>query len=127
MAFTSISGRFLVIPAVLAIAIATNAQNPCVNGDYRALILSGGGLKGAFEAGAVYHLVVQRGCDFHDFAGISVGALNAAVLAQAPPSEDEVASHARLAQRSEQVVSLWEGFKGPRGILRHHVFGTVRT
>jgi len=127
MAFTSISGRFLVIPAVLAIAIATNAQNPCVNGDYRALILSGGGLKGAFEAGAVYHLVVQRGCDFHDFAGISVGALNAAVLAQAPPSKDETESLANLAHRSEQLVGLWESFKGPRDILRHHRFGTVRT
>src|SRR5215469_13995273 len=127
MALTSIPGRLLLIAAVLALAITMNAQNPCASGEHRALILSGGGLKGAFEAGAVYHLVVQRGCDFHDFAGISVGALNAAVLAQAPPSEDETESHANLAHRSEQLVGLWESFKGPRDILRHHRFGTVRT
>jgi len=53
-----------------------NAQDPCHTADRRALILSGGGVKGAFEAGAVYHLVVLRGCDFQDFAGISVGALS---------------------------------------------------
>src|SRR2546425_9394207 len=50
----------------------------------RALVLSGGGAKGAFEAGAVYHLVVHRGCDFTDLSGVSAGALNAAFLAQAP-------------------------------------------
>src|SRR6516162_4282166 len=103
MALTSIPTRFLLIGAILALPITTNAQNPCASGEHRALILSGGGLKGAFEAGAVYHLIVQRKCDFIDFAGISVGAVTAAILAQAAPSEDEAVSQAKLAQRSEQL------------------------
>ncbi|HXZ80332.1 MAG TPA: patatin-like phospholipase family protein, partial [Terriglobales bacterium] len=71
------------VTVVILLAVASHAQDPCANNEHRALILSGGGVKGAFEAGAIYHLVVLRGCDFQDFAGVSVGALNAAMLAQA--------------------------------------------
>src|SRR4051794_4773691 len=55
----------------------------CDPGMKRALVLSGGGLKGAFQAGAIYHLIVHRSCDFSEIAGVSVGSLNAVILAQA--------------------------------------------
>ncbi|HEY3132435.1 MAG TPA: patatin-like phospholipase family protein [Acidobacteriota bacterium] len=103
-----------------------NAQGPCDAADRRALILSGGGVKGAFEAGAVYHLVVLRGCDFQDFAGISVGALSSAFLAQAAPSNDPVQSQAALARQAEQLVSLWQGIKGPNDIMKGRKLGAVR-
>ena len=43
----------------------------------RALVLSGGGSKGAFEVGAIAHLINKK-VDFQLFTGTSVGALNAA-------------------------------------------------
>jgi predicted acylesterase/phospholipase RssA len=61
----------------------TQALNYCEPEKKRALVLSGGGLKGAFQAGAIYHFIVHRRCDFREIAGVSVGSLNAAILAQA--------------------------------------------
>jgi hypothetical protein len=92
----------------------------------RALVLSGGGTKGAFETGAVYHLVVHRRCDFSEFAGISVGALNAALLAQAPESIDATESHANLVAQSEALVSLWKSVKGSRDVMRGRRLATLR-
>ncbi len=50
----------------------------------RALVLSGGGAKGSFQIGAMEELIVNRGLDFEILCGVSVGALNASFLAQAP-------------------------------------------
>ena len=113
--------------AVLLFCIPwASAQDPCHAADRRALILSGGGVKGAFEAGAVYHLVVLRGCDFQDFAGVSVGALGSAFLAQAATSNDPAQSQAALARQAEQLVSLWQGIKGPRDVMKGRRLGAVR-
>jgi NTE family protein len=53
----------------------------------RALVMSGGGAKGAFQLGAVDYLVNDRKLDFQVIAGVSTGSLNATVLAQAGPGE----------------------------------------
>lgn len=50
----------------------------------RALVLSGGGSKGSFQIGAMEELILNRGIDFEILCGVSVGALNASFLAQAP-------------------------------------------
>jgi NTE family protein len=50
----------------------------------RALVLSGGGAKGSFQIGAIEELILNRGLDFEILCGVSVGALNASFLAQAP-------------------------------------------
>ncbi len=89
-------------------------------------MLSGGGPKGAFQTGAAYHLVVDRGCDFHQFSGVSVGALNAAFLAQAPEAVNTADSHARLVEQSEALVSLWDSIKGPRDVLKGRRLATLR-
>src|SRR5438477_499190 len=47
----------------------------------RALVLSGGGAKGSWQVGACQHLIVERGLWFDVIAGVSAGAVNAAVLA----------------------------------------------
>ena len=47
-----------------------------------ALVLSGGGAKGAFQVGALQHLIEDRGLDFTIVAGVSTGALQAAMVAQ---------------------------------------------
>jgi len=50
----------------------------------KALVLSGGGCKGAYQAGAILHLMNNLGLKFDIICGSSVGAINAAFLAQYP-------------------------------------------
>ncbi|HEY6809151.1 MAG TPA: patatin-like phospholipase family protein [Gemmatimonadales bacterium] len=48
----------------------------------RALVLSGGGAKGAFQVGALDTLLNEQGLEFAIIAGVSTGALSAGLLAQ---------------------------------------------
>lgn len=48
----------------------------------RALVLSGGGSKGAFQCGALQHLLYDLETQYDIICGVSVGALNAAFLGQ---------------------------------------------
>jgi len=50
----------------------------------RALVLSGGGSKGAFEVGVLQRLMGDQQLDYDLLCGTSVGAINAAYLAQTP-------------------------------------------
>ncbi len=115
----------LMLGLLLCIGSA-RAQAPCPANQRRALVLSGGGQKGAFQTGAIYHLVVHRGCDFHEFSGVSVGALNAAFLAQAEPGAGGGDSQARLQKQAEELVSLWDSIEGPRDIMRGRRLATLR-
>jgi predicted acylesterase/phospholipase RssA len=90
----------------------------CDPGKKRALVLSGGGLKGAFQAGAIYHLVVHRHCDFREIAGVSVGSLNAAVLAQAKRDENPDASLKNMSERAEKLVDIWQGIHSSKQIFK---------
>lgn len=119
--------RFLLwIVCIFLFACSARAQNPCGNGKQRALVLGGGGPKGAFEAGAVYHLVQHRGCDFHEFSGVSVGAMNAAFLAQAERSEDAGKSQDNLAKQAEELVELWQSIKSPKQIVKGRPLALLR-
>lgn len=111
--------------ALLCVQLAS-AEDPCANAKRRALVLSGGGSKGAFQAGAIYHLVVQRHCDFHEFSGSSVGALNGAFLAQAGSSTNADESLANLVSEAEGLVSLWHSIKSSNDIRKQRRFGKLR-
>jgi hypothetical protein len=111
---------------ILSVLRVAQAEDPCATAKQRALVLSGGGVKGAFEAGAVYHLVVQRGCDFSEFSGVSVGALNAAFLAQARQAEAPRDSYADLANQTEALVSLWQSLRSSQDIARGRPLATLR-
>jgi len=50
----------------------------------RALVLSGGGSKGSYETGVLKKWMAEDGVDYDLISGVSVGALNAAVLCQSP-------------------------------------------
>lgn len=76
----------------------------------RALVLSGGGNKGAFEAGAVYHLIQTQNYHFDIFSGTSVGALNAGYLAQG----------GNLREQGDGIETLkerWLSIRGNRDIF----------
>lgn len=82
----------------------------------RALVLAGGGSKGAFEVGAVEFLVRESGLDFDIYLGTSVGALNAGILGQSQ-------NYRELCQQTQILKELWLGIKGPNAIFRKNHFG----
>lgn len=88
----------------------TRPAEPSPPAPRRALFLGGGGAKGAFEAGVVIGLL-ERGYRFGFVAGISVGALNAAMVAQRDPGALERAW--RSIQGRGDVYRYWPG----RGVL----------
>lgn len=119
--------RILSFAAVLLLCSCTAyAEDPCATPKPRALVLGGGGIKGAFEAGAAYHLVAHRKCDFNEFSGVSVGSLNAAFLGQARRSTDVRDSYASLLDQTEALVSLWQSLKSSHDIARRRPLATLR-
>lgn len=108
---------------VLPSGSAEPINTPCEPGVPRALVLSGGGSKGAFEAGAMYHLIVHRGCDFVDIAGVSVGGLNASYVGAAPMEPNSLAN---LQQATRDLVRLWRKVPGPQQFLTKRFLGPVR-
>lgn len=100
------------------IAAAAQSVDYCDPGMKRALVMSGGGLKGAFQAGAVYHLIIHRHCDFREFSGVSVGSLNAVILAQAARDENPDASLKNLTERAEKLVKVWQDIRSSKQILK---------
>lgn len=75
----------------------------------RALVLAGGGSRGAFESGAIDFLINEAGLDFDIFLGSSAGALNAAVLGSAR-------NYRELVKQSRQLRELWLNIRGDRSI-----------
>jgi NTE family protein len=70
----------------------------------RALVLASGGARGAYQIGMLRELVIHQGIDFDIIRGVSVGALNAAYLAQAPVAGNALAN---LQQKVEELHRLW--------------------
>jgi NTE family protein len=61
----------------------------------RALVLSGGGVKGAYQVGVLKKLLADDGRDYEVLCGISVGAINATYLA-VTLKDGPKAAHAKL-------------------------------
>ncbi|MFZ5905823.1 MAG: patatin-like phospholipase family protein [Nitrospirota bacterium] len=70
----------------------------------RALVLAGGGARGAYQAGMLQELVVNKGLDFQILRGVSVGALNAAFLAQASTQGNSLSN---LKKNVKALHNLW--------------------
>ena len=68
----------------------------------RALCLSGGGSRGAFQVGALKKWMLDDGTDYDILCGISVGSINAAFLAQTKLGRPGTAWH-KLAELWDQV------------------------
>ncbi len=84
----------------------------------RALVMSGGGSKGAFELGAVDYLVNEGGLDFQVIAGVSTGSLNATMLAQGAGLDG-------LRDQLEQLKEIWFGISSYRDIYRKRFLGKL--
>lgn len=79
----------------------------------RALVLSGGARKGAYQAGAIKHLMSVEQREYDMFVGISVGAINAAHLAQ----------YQNPVQAADSLYSLWEDVTNAQ--VRKYWYGGV--
>lgn len=73
----------------------------------KALVLSGGGGKAAYQVGALQHWIKEQGRTYDIFCGSSAGALNAAFLA----------TEASDSLGLEKLTSIWEGIN-PRSIYK---------
>jgi NTE family protein len=77
--------------------------NPLLAGyDRIALVLQGGGALGAYQAG-VYNSLTEAGCEPNWVTGVSIGAINAALIAGNPPE-----------LRLERMKAFWQTISGRR-------------
>lgn len=76
----------------------------------KALVLSGGGSRGAYQVGVLQRWMLDEGRDYDILCGVSVGALNSAVLGQAPLGKPEAAY--------TKLLALWDKVEN-RSIWRH--------
>jgi len=80
----------------------------------RALVLAGGGAKGAYQAGALLHMMDICGRQYDLISGTSVGAINAAYLAHWAPKDGKTAAK-MLAEiwrtlSSKNIYKRWAWF-----------------
>ena len=85
----------------------------------RALVLSGGGCKGAFSVGAIDYLVNKAKLDFRLFFGSSAGALNATILGQSR-------NYGELVDNVKKLKNIWLNIKGNRSIYTKSIFGVFK-
>ncbi len=85
----------------------------------RALVLSGGGCKGAFQVGALDYLISVKGLFFNIFSGTSIGAINAAFLSQSKNRQE-------LLELADQLQKLWLKIKGDGSIYRQNILGYLK-
>jgi NTE family protein len=83
---------------------AANGKNDHFKGPYEqtALVFQGGGALGSYQAG-VYQALMEAGCEPDWLAGISIGSINAAIIAGNEPEQ----RLPRLRQFWEQVTSSY--------------------
>lgn len=83
----------------------------------RSLVLSGGGAKGAYQAGVLTVLLGEEGNRYDIVCGISVGALNGALVAMYKPGEELDAAG--------RLLELWGSIRGAESIYRARTFGKL--
>jgi NTE family protein len=92
----------------------------------KALVLSGGGAKGAYQVGALRRWMGEDGHDYDAVCGISVGAINGAFLAQFPKGDPKraAAELRRLWQRvtNDKVKRSWFPFSILESIWKPSVY-----
>lgn len=82
----------------------------------RALVLSGGGAKGAYQVGALKKWLAEDGIEYDAFCGTSVGSLNGSYLAQFPAGDPKDAW--------EKLKGVWDRV-GNTNVKKNWFFGPV--
>jgi len=98
-------GGLLAAAVLLSIESTVSAQTKVC----RALVMSGGANKGAYEAGVVNglsHLLNGTDANYDVVTGVSAGALNSAAMAMWAPNQAKA--------MSEWLVNFWKTIRGPQ-------------
>ena len=95
-------------------------------GTRKALVLAGGGSKGAFEVGVLQRLMGDQQNDYELLCGTSVGAINASYLAQAPLGQPRQAIAKLRAQwdtvTTDKVHKRWFPFGRAEAFFKTSVY-----
>jgi NTE family protein len=84
----------------------------------KALILSGGSIKGAWQAGAV-KAIFDKGFTFDAIHGVSVGSLNGSFICQEAAKQMQSGPNLDWSQLGESLVQFWkENIKNPGNIAK---------
>jgi NTE family protein len=83
----------------------------------RALVLSGGGSKGSYQAGALKYILGELKIPYDIFCGVSVGAINCGFLAQFKTGEE--------VEGVTQLTKLWDEIDTPNIYQRWKPFGRL--
>jgi NTE family protein len=81
----------------------------------RILVLSGGGSKGAYQVGALKHILGDLQVVYDAFCGVSVGAINCAFLSMFPYGKEQ--------QSIVRLSELWDQLDTPKIYKRWFPFG----
>ena len=83
----------------------------------KALVLSGGGSKGAYQCGALKYILGELKVPYDIFCGVSVGAINCGFLAQFKAGEEK--------ESVAQLSKLWDEIDTPKIYQRWKPFGRL--
>ena len=83
----------------------------------RALVLSGGGSKGSYQAGALKHIIGEKQVTYDVMCGVSVGAINVAFLAMSKAGEE--------VQAALELSRLWGKLDNSKIYRRWRPFGRL--
>jgi len=81
----------------------------------RALVLSGGGSKGSYQAGALKYILSEKRTHYDALCGVSVGAINVAFLAMFKQGQE--------VESSERLASMWSTLDNSKIYKRWFPFG----
>lgn len=83
----------------------------------RALVLSGGGVKGAYQVGALKHLIGDLGRNYDILSGISVGALNCSFMSMFSKEQEK--------QGLDKLLGFWHNANNKMVYKRWFPFGKL--
>jgi NTE family protein len=81
----------------------------------RALVLSGGGSKGSYQAGALKYILGEKQVNYDALCGVSVGAINVAFLAMFKSGQE--------IESSQKLVEMWSALDNSKIYKRWFPFG----
>lgn len=85
----------------------------------RALVLSGGGARGAYQVGALKYLINDLGLRYDILCGVSVGALNCGFLSMFRNDEKR--------DGLDKLIEIWENISTPKVYKRWFPFGRAHS
>lgn len=85
----------------------------------RAIVISGGGVKGAWACGALQYLLGELATQYQILCGVSVGAINCAFLSMFKFGQEQ--------ESAQQLKNIWLILNNDKIYKQHFPFGKIQT